>query len=560
MSSARRISAALLLVVSIATFSYAQPQPAPSATGAASAFPWEGEVTGTNVRVRSGAGTDWYATTKVNTGDHVLVVGEQHGWYEICSLPRSFSYIDMSDVERVAGTQTAKVKRDRAFVRAGSELAQSKSTTQAMLNQGAIVEILGEVDGFFKIKPPVGAHLFVSKDYVRPVAPNLRTGMAERYKAAMGYERETAAKTPPSVQPQNRPASGAPVNQPAAQPTNAANAKPTQPSMSGIQPMGAGTTQVPEGADAEDDDSGEVIGMEGADPSENEAEDIQDAPLEVKPSIQALKNGGDDANTRSDVPAAPVTPSSGRYQALLTAAESDLNAMMLLPLPDRDIETLIKRYEEIATQTEERVPSEYANIRITQLKGMADLRKIRAEASAEATELDAFSARMTSERMRIMKANVEKATEKFDFVGQLLKSHAFAPEKRRYRLVDPKRQTTIAYVDIPRDVTENVEFMIGRTVGIKVAGRRYSQAARIPIAVAATITDLTPPVDMGSGTPTSKTENVPVREVMPPPLEDDEGFDGDPSVPPAGPQATKPKTDAKPLASGTGKDGDSPAP
>ena len=33
--------------------------------------------------------------------------------------------------------------------------------------------------------------------------------------------------------------------------------------------------------------------------------------------------------------------------------------------------------------------------------------------------------------------------------------------------------------------------MIGRFVGIRVSGRRYSQAARIPIAVAASITDLT---------------------------------------------------------------------
>ncbi len=551
MSRARRIAAALLLVVSIATAdSFGQTNPAPGATGAASGFPWEGEVTGTNVRVRSGAGTDWYATTKVNTGDRVLVVGEQHGWYEIASLPRSFSYIDMAEVERLPGGQTARVKRDRTFVRAGSELNQSKSTTQAMLNQGAIVEVIGEIDGFFKIKPPVGAHLYISKDYVRPIAANLRTGMAERYKAATVALNDTAANRPsPTATPTTTtpPATDPRTADPSAVAAKNTPGQPSGSSLSTVQPMGAATTDDVD--EAGEDDTPEMIGMEGADPSDgfDPTADV-DAPLKTDPSIQALK-GGANATGRPEVSAAPMSESRGRYQALLTAAESDLNAMMLLPLADRDIDTVISRYQEIAAQTEERVPAEYAAIRISQLKAMSDVRKIRAEASMEAGELDDFKARMTSERMKIMRTRAEKVTEKFDFVGQLLKSHAFAPEKRRYRLVDPKRQTTIAYIDIPRDVTENVEFMIGRTVGIRVAGRRYSQAARIPIAVAASLTDLTPPADSGAPLGADTPGGAP-NSIMPPELGDEEPIDeGAEDV--GTPQASGSNSTARPLASNT---------
>ncbi len=35
---------------------------------------WEGEVTGTNVYVRSGAGSNWYPTTKLDLGSRVLVL------------------------------------------------------------------------------------------------------------------------------------------------------------------------------------------------------------------------------------------------------------------------------------------------------------------------------------------------------------------------------------------------------------------------------------------------------------------------------------------------------
>jgi uncharacterized protein YgiM (DUF1202 family) len=84
------------------------------------AFPWEGEVSATNVFVRSGAGSNWYPTTKLNSGDRVLVLGEKFGWYQIAPPQGSFSYVDMSAVDRKAGAKTGTIKQDKVYVRAGS--------------------------------------------------------------------------------------------------------------------------------------------------------------------------------------------------------------------------------------------------------------------------------------------------------------------------------------------------------------------------------------------------------------------------------------------------------
>ena len=526
MVSARRLLIALGLVLILSTsFSLAQPSAvdrsaSPSAAAATPSFPWEGEVTGTNVRVRSGPGTGWYATTKLNTGDRVVVVKEERGWYHIVPPPGSFSYVDMEDVDRQAGGRTGIVKRDGVSIRAGSEMAASKSTTQLWVKKGQAVEIIGEVDGFFKITPPAGALLYISRDFVKPVAANQRTGIAERHAAAASREPQPSpAVTSPAVT-SAAPASTTPRP---GQPTPARTA--LDESVNAVDPIDR-STMPDEYGDIEPtyDDEGN---MEGADPMlDATGRPIDDgAPLETDRSIQSLKNRNASTGATPpsrDIPPAQMQKATGRYHALLSAIEGDLSATMQLPLEQRDLDSLVSRYEEVAAQTDERVPSEYAKIRVTQLKTMIDLRKARADSASKSADLDAFKARMTTERMQIMRARAEKETERFDFVGELRKSYAFAPEKRRYRLVDPNRQTTIAYIDIPRDVTENVEYMIGRTVGVRTSGQRYSQAARIPIAVAASLTDLTPSTSPANIGPMDAGSN-PGGEVMPPPLEEPVG-------------------------------------
>lgn len=430
----------------------------------ASGFPWEGEVTGTNVYVRSGAGTNYYPTTKLHTGDRVLVHGEKFGWYRISPPANSFSYIDKTKVQRSPGAPFAVVNQDQTYTRAGSHLVSRKTSTQVILNKGSRVEIIGESDGFFRIKPPNEARLYMSKQYIRKVAANKTTGLLRRFQTETKTTNPTTLKKPPTKT--NIVTKETPSKPEAARVI--AN-KPAEPSGSGKTSAKAKTNGIP---------------------SVQKTARVAKAPVDQNRKTVSETSQNTTPKNRGNLTAAPVVKSTGRYQALLTTAESDLNVVMSQPLESRDLEPLIKQYEEIANQNEERIPSEYAGIRIRQLRNLVAVRAAKKEIESDAESLGAFQANLSSQRMDIMRAKTVTVPVKFDLEGELRKSYAFSSKERRYRLVDPKRQTTIAYVDIPAEVQQNADHMIGKLVGIRISGQRFSPSARIPIAEASSIAEL----------------------------------------------------------------------
>jgi uncharacterized protein YgiM (DUF1202 family) len=130
-------------------------------------------ITGDDVFVRSGPGTDYYQCGKLLKGDRVTVVKEEGGWSLIVPPLGSFSWIHMQYIcvslnDRTEGVVTG----DQVPVYAGSELvAPIHSTTrQVVLRRGDKVKLLGEErDGYLKIACPAGAGLWVSSRYIRPI-------------------------------------------------------------------------------------------------------------------------------------------------------------------------------------------------------------------------------------------------------------------------------------------------------------------------------------------------------------------------------------------------------
>ncbi len=435
-------------------------------------FPWEGEISGMNVYVRSGAGVNWYPCAKLNTGDRVLVMGEKFGWYQVAPPQGAFSYVDKSMVERQANSQTGIIKQDQVYVRAGSELNTRKSATQIVLGKGATVRIVGEAEGFFKIVPPRGASMYVTRRYVTTVPERLRTGMVERYMAsAPGADRESKKTMIPAGEKTAKVAS--------AEPTRQTPTLPAQPATE-THPASPGTAK----------------------PTDEDG-----PPLELDPTIAALqrkalaKGENDSPATGSQVVSAATdsgtavetpAPESNRYDVMLTELENLLQAELRRPFMSQELGPLEKRYEEIANQDEAYVPSAIAKIRLRQLKNRETLLANRTGQLADAEELAKFQTELGVERMKIMRRRAEAALVKYDLEGELRRSHVFSPEKRRYRLVDPDRGTTIAYVDIPRAIHPDAEHLIGRFVGIRTSEQKFNAAARVPIAVASTIADLSP--------------------------------------------------------------------
>ncbi len=162
------------------------------------AAPYVGEITGSNVNVRSGASVNSYPVIKLQRGDRVMVLGHEFGWAKIEPPAGCFSLIDRRYVDRAANRAFGVVNGDNVRVRAGSTLVNSKYGVQVQLSRGAAVEILGEdkESGFYKIKPPPGAALWVSADYVKRA-----TGPAPRPRASGTSEGKDSAKptTPKSA-------------------------------------------------------------------------------------------------------------------------------------------------------------------------------------------------------------------------------------------------------------------------------------------------------------------------------------------------------------------------
>lgn len=453
------------------------------------AFPWEGEVSASNVFVRSGAGSNWYPTTKLNPGDRVLVLGEKFGWYQIAPPAGSFSYVDMSVVDRKAGAKTGTIKQDKVYVRAGSLLESRKSSTQVVLNKGATVDIQGEAEGFFKIAPPAGATLFISKQYIKPVAANLSTGMVERH---------VTTNPPPEA------AVAAPKTEPSAEPIKNEETKvalgdagtPIDPSTNAL-PAESGQAQpvqMPEADSSATSAPAEADGVE----SDSNPDAIEPEPITPKEDAKKTKPKAPVARTSTEKPAEKIAPSANRYQAMLSVLESELRSLSQKPFDQQNFADLRKRYEEIAAQTDEMVVAEIAKIRVRQITDRASLRDSRKGLRTDEIELANYRANMDAERMKIMRRRTEAAMVKFDLEGELRKSAVFTSDNRRYRLVDRERNETIAYVDIPRSVEPDVDHLIGQLVGIRTAGQTFSPSARLPIVVAASVTDLTPRSHLGN--------------------------------------------------------------
>lgn len=521
------IAISLLVVAGGTAAATGQPTPA----GSPPPFPWEGEVTAANVYVRSGAGSNWYPTTKLNNGDRVVVLGEKFGWYQIAPVPGSFSYVDAAMVDRAAGGKKGTIKQDKVYIRAGSSLESRKNATQVVLNKGDAVEIQGEADGFLKIAPPPGATLFISKQYVRPVDARLRSGMVEKHLSnqprSLPPENKPAEIPPSPIQPGNAVAAGDDTkpalpqsgeNQPAGeQPIKTADAAKQTSAVAteGIKvPMVEGG-DVAATSQPGDDESGTKLAAgpnaDGAamapDAAGNKA--TSDARTDKK-TVSAAKTPA----KKADVPAGQPRKTPDRYKAMLTVLESELVAMLAKPLDQQDSEGLRKKYEEIANQTEEYVPAEVAKIRVRQLRDRATLKLARKDLNADAEEIAAYRANMDQERMKILRRKVSKAMERFELEGELWRSHAFSPESRRYRLVDPSSKSTVAYVDIPVGVDPNPDHLIGRLVGINTRTQKFSPSARVPIAEAREVIDLSirkmPPIDeLGELPPAGVNSNNP---------------------------------------------------
>jgi uncharacterized protein YgiM (DUF1202 family) len=167
---------AVVILICLVSVGFAQETAAtPSGPGEAETppFPYMAEITGDNLYVRSGPGTNFYECGKLNKGDKVKVMSRQFSWACIVPPAGSFSWISMQYVSIDTDNPTlGTVTGDRVRVYAGSDTQRPLYSTklQGRLNKGDKVKLFGEqLDDYYKIAPPSFAYLWVSINFTKPI-------------------------------------------------------------------------------------------------------------------------------------------------------------------------------------------------------------------------------------------------------------------------------------------------------------------------------------------------------------------------------------------------------
>ncbi|MFC1668637.1 SH3 domain-containing protein [Chlamydiota bacterium] len=120
-------------------------------------FPWVGEVTGIRVNLRSGNNINFEILCQKNKGDLVIVLDEHAGWYKLQPTEDMFLWIHKDFVEL-------------GIVTAYSVNVRSGPGTQYSINCQAEkadkLDIVGEVDQWYKIKAPNNASGWIHSDLI----------------------------------------------------------------------------------------------------------------------------------------------------------------------------------------------------------------------------------------------------------------------------------------------------------------------------------------------------------------------------------------------------------
>jgi SH3-like domain-containing protein len=134
-------------------------------------LPYSAKVVGEDVYVRSGPGTDYYPTAKLQAGDVVEVYRrDPGGWCAIRPPRNSFSYVAIHKLKPL-GDSVALAKENKVEVRVGSSLGEMRDVIQVRLDRDEPVEVLEEPDhnrqdALVKIAPPPGEFRWISSRFL----------------------------------------------------------------------------------------------------------------------------------------------------------------------------------------------------------------------------------------------------------------------------------------------------------------------------------------------------------------------------------------------------------
>jgi len=373
-------------------------------------------------------------------------------------------------------TGEGEVTANDVYVRSGDSL---NHYTISKLKAGDRVSVVGERGEWYEILPPEGTFSLVSGDFIdtTDIQSGIVNGDNVRVRAgSLLNENKYTVQT--------LLAKGTPVSILGRNPDGFVRIKPPTGATlwvnrSYVQLRTGGTTPaVREGV--------------GASPSQ------ADAAGEVAPALTASA-----AESAKKLAAQMTGSASTTWRRQLEEIDVAARAELAKPMPDRNFNPFVARYQPIADQTEDDFAHQYALARMEQVKNMGDLtnaveRVRKLDDVAETKQREFLAA-----RGMIPEFVPTRSPTGIEIQGELRVSALYpaGSSVQRFRLIDPTSESdrTIGYVEITPDSGLNVEGFLGRYVGVRASAQRVQTGGvnPVPIYIARELILLDPPPATG---------------------------------------------------------------
>lgn len=377
-------------------------------------------------------------------------------------------------------TGEGEVNANDVYVRSGDSL---NHYTISKLRAGDRVSVVSERGEWYEILPPEGTFSLISGDFIDTTDQQSGIINGDNVRVRAGSLLNENKYTVQTLL-----AKGTPVSILGRNPDGFVRIKPPTGATlwvnrSYVQLRTGGTIpSLPEGA--------------GTSPSQ------ADAMGEVSPTVTAS------AAASAKKLAVPMTgPASTTWRRQLEEIDVAARAELDKPMPARNFETFVVRYQPIADQTEDDFARQYALARIEQVKDMGDL----ASAVERVRKLDDVAETMQREflaaRGMLPEFVPTRSPTGIEIQGELRVSALYpvGSSVQRYRLIDPASESdrTIGYVEITPESGLIAQGYIGRYVGVRASAQRVQTGGvnPVPIFIARELILLEPPQSTGKTAP-----------------------------------------------------------
>ncbi len=479
------VAALLSMAVMPASAQTTEPTAAPVTSEATvSTQPFVGEITADRVYVRSGPGTSYYEIGQLSRGDKVNVVGQRQSWYRISPPAGTFCYLAKELVEVGGDGKTGTVKAEYANVRAASaSTPNSDYAVLAVIRRGTAVNILGAFNtpnhSYYRITPPENALMYVSPQFVRPVAGAEYS--APTIKApSIDLVTPKVAATAPAPHPVTPVSATAPATQtaegnlvPATAPKVIQETMIPATALADGQPKTAVTVPLP----SSNINKQPVLVTTPADVEKPAASTVVEEGPATAPAHKPVTTPAAKKPKEVIVAPQPAVQLNRDAYATFNDLNSRTQAELQKPLLDRKLGGLLAEYKTLLAQPN--LPPSVKSATEASIGVIERIQKVQNLASENTSSDTALNAQRQALQQQWSES--QKKIDEYERTGPYLaegKLQTSTALKDKYVLVNPTSGRVIAYIDPSAPI--ELSALLGQYIGVRGT---YDQAEGLDIKV-----------------------------------------------------------------------------